>query len=101
MYFLNLNMSQHTELPFSIHVRWSPSRTGGYPGFHLRGVINIFVDNLFYDRNIRPTLDRRITVRHVAENFDIIYSTGQAILSNRLRMRCVSIRWVPQSRRVG
>jgi len=31
-------------------------------------------------------LDRRITVRHIAENFDIIYSTAQDILSNR---------WVP------
>jgi len=37
-------------------------------------------------------LDKRITVRHLAENFDIICSTAQAILSNRLRMRCVSVR---------
>lgn len=40
--------------------------------------------------------DRRITVRQVAENFDISYGTAQDILSNRLGMRRVSARWVPR-----
>ena len=40
--------------------------------------------------------DRRVTVENVAEHFGISYGTAQDIMSNKLRMRCVSARWVPR-----
>lgn len=40
--------------------------------------------------------DRRITVRNVAETFDITYGTAQDIMTNDSGMRRVCARWVPR-----
>ena len=40
--------------------------------------------------------DRRVTVETVARHFDISYGTAQDIMTNKLGMRRVSVRWVPR-----
>lgn len=40
--------------------------------------------------------DRRVTVREIAETFDISYGSAQAILTKELGMRRVCARWVPR-----
>ena len=40
--------------------------------------------------------DRRVAVETVARHFDISYGTAQDIMTNKLGMRRVSVRWVPR-----
>ena len=39
--------------------------------------------------------DRRVTVRKVAEEFDLSYGTAQEILTSKLELKCNCARWVP------
>ena len=39
---------------------------------------------------------RRVTIRQIAETFDISYGTAQEVLSDELEMRRVGARWVPR-----
>jgi histone-lysine N-methyltransferase SETMAR len=39
---------------------------------------------------------RRVSVEHVADKFAISYGTAQGIMTDRLGMRRVSVRWVPR-----